>query len=169
MIRKINNHNKNVKLLVRLLVTPLISVFCGLRPHHQPLLELGLEFLPGADVLRHPRLDPERPGQDLDLARTSWNGEIIRHFPLHDSKGSCLSIDAIDAELHKKITISVNFKLFSSAESESWFGIRWFESNPTFVKIGIWFESFFEDSLIDSLVIRPNFYKFGTIWVGFSM
>ena len=78
--------------------SPLISVFCGLRPHHQPLLELGLEVLPGVDVLRHPRLDPERPVQDLDLACTSWDGKPIRvtfgrHFPLHDSEGSCLSIE----------------------------------------------------------------------------
>ena len=57
--------------------SPLPSVFCGLRPHHQPLLELGLEVLPGVDVLRHPRLDPERPAQDLDLAVRGWNGKPI--------------------------------------------------------------------------------------------
>ena len=53
---------------------PLISVGGGLRPQHEPLLELRLEVVPTADVLRHPRLDPERPGQDLDLTHRSRNG-----------------------------------------------------------------------------------------------
>ena len=42
----------------------------------------------------------------------------------------------------------------TSDELKSRFGIRWFGSNPTFSRIHDWFESYFYDSLNDSISIR---------------
>ena len=51
-----------------------------------------------------------------------------------------------------------------SAESKSRFGIRWFESNPTYSRICDWFESFFndfmKDSSWDSIKLKKWFVRF---------
>ena len=88
--------------------------------------------------------------------------------------------DTTEFSIHSPVPKSVNdlifkflaFYVFSlviwwtRAESESRFGTRWFESNPAFSKIGIWFKSFFDDFINDSMwdSISTQIWIFHNYW-----